>query len=196
MSVCLYCSHKYTWDYHTVLCPGQHAFVEPETRTLQTDNTCTLYVTRYFLYLGVWKNVSRIADSSMASTYCCTAPPKSWIMVLLEEGTIRKECFQLDHPWKKHRKFMLFVHLLLSVDTWFFLPFCCNWMVSSFDVLHKWRRKNNILLYIYGIEFFVESNKGMWGLSFMFVIWQGNCILNKEKKRTSMEHCSVLHTNI
>ena len=55
---------------------------------------------------------------------------------------------------------MLFMHLLLSVVTGFFLPFCCNWMASSVDVLHKWRR-NNILLFIYAIKFIVESYKGM-----------------------------------
>ena len=91
---------------------------------------------------------------------------------------------------------MLFMHLLLSVDTWFVLPFYCNWMASSVDVLHKWRRNNNILLSIYAIKFIVESYKGMRGLFFMFVIWQDNCILNKEKKRTSMQHWSMLHTNI
>jgi hypothetical protein len=51
-------------------------------------------------------------------------------------------------------------------------------------------------MYINGIKFIVESYKGIWGLSIMFVIWQGNCIFNKEKKRASMEHWILLHTNI
>jgi hypothetical protein len=57
-------------------------------------------------------------------------------------------------------------------------------------------KNNNILLYIYAVKFIVESYKGMWGLSYMFVIWQGKCILNIEKKRTSTERWSMLHTNI
>jgi hypothetical protein len=72
-------------------------------------------------------------------------------------GRYNKEgMFSVRSSLKKHRKLMLFVHMLLSVDTLFFLPFCCNWMASSVDVLHKWRRNN-----IYGIKFIAESCKGM-----------------------------------
>jgi len=77
-------------------------------------------------------------------------------------GRYNKEgMFTVRSSLKKHRKLMLFMHLVLSVDTWFFLPFCYNWMLSSVGVLRKWRRKNNILLYICAVKFFVESNKGM-----------------------------------
>jgi hypothetical protein len=69
--------------------------------------------------------------------------------------------FSVRSSLRKHRYLVLFMNLLLSVDTWFFLPFSCKWMASSVDVLHKWRRNNKVLMYIYGVKFIVDSYKGM-----------------------------------
>jgi len=95
------------------------------------------------------------ADSSMASTLWlyCTAKMMNYTFIGARYN--KEGMFSVRSSLKKHRKLMLFIHLLLSVDTWFFLPFCCNWMAGSVDVLHKWRRNSNILLYIYAIKFIV-----------------------------------------
>jgi hypothetical protein len=89
--------------------------------------------------------------------------------------------FSVRSSLRNPRKFTLFMHLLLLVDTWFFLLFCCNWIAISVDVLFKWRRIKEVWMYIYGIKFIVGSYKGRWRLSIIFVIRQNDRILNKQK---------------